>query len=111
METSRPKQETWNQPYADSQPQYSQDNKRVLTGILAILLGHLGVHKFVLGYNSEGFVILIATVIGYATMCFFIGVFVLALTTLLGVIEGIIYLTKSDVEFYEMYQKNKKPWF
>ena len=48
METSRPKQETWNQPYADSQPQYSQDNKRVLTGILAILLGHLGVHKFVL---------------------------------------------------------------
>ena len=111
METSRPKQETWNQPYADSQPQYSQDNKRVLTGILAILLGHLGVHKFVLGYNSEGFVILIATVIGYATMCVFIGVFVLALTTLLGVIEGIIYLTKSDVEFYEKYKKNKKPWF
>lgn len=61
-----------------------------------------------LGYNLEGFVILIATVIGYATMCVFIGVFVLALTTLLGVIEGIIYLTKSDVEFYEMYQKNKK---
>lgn len=111
METSRPKQETWNQPYTNPHPQYSQDNKRILTGVLAILLGHLGVHKFVLGYNTEGFIILIATVIGYATMCIFVGVFVLAITTLLGLIEGIIYLTKTDAAFYEMYQKNKKSWF
>ena len=111
METSRPKEESWNQPRNESQPQYSQDNKRILTGVLAILLGSLGVHKFVLGYNNEGFAILIATAIGYATLCLFVGVFVLTATSLLGLIEGIIYLTKSDVEFYEMYQKNKKPWF
>jgi len=30
---------------------------------------------------------------------------------LIGLIEGIVYLTKSDQEFYEMYQENKKPWF
>jgi hypothetical protein len=36
---------------------------------------------------------------------------VLAATSLLGLIEGIIYLTKTDAEFYETYQKNKKPWF
>ena len=111
MKNSRPQPETWNQPYSGSTPQYSQDNKRILTGVLAILLGHLGVHKFVLGYNNEGFLILIATVIGYATLCIFIGAFVLAVTSLLGLIEGIIYLTKTDAEFYEMYQKNKKPWF
>jgi hypothetical protein len=26
-------------------------------------------------------------------------------------IEGIIYLTKSDEDFFETYQKNKRPWF
>lgn len=111
METSRPKQETWNQPQNDSQPHYSQDNKRILTGVLAILLGSLGVHKFVLGYNNEGFILLIVTAIGYATLCFLIGGFILTATSLLGIVEGIIYLTKTDTEFYELYQKNKKPWF
>ena len=111
MEQNNPKQESWNQSFQEARPQYTQDNKRILTGVLAILLGHLGVHKFVLGYNNEGFLILIATVIGYATLCIFIGIFVLVLTSLVGLIEGIIYLTKTDAEFYEMYQKNKKPWF
>jgi len=111
METSKPKQETWNQPYQEPRPPYSQDNKRVLTGVLAIILGSIGVHKFVLGYNNEGFIILIATVIGYATLCIFIGAFILTATSLLGLIEGIIYLTKTDADFYETYQKNKKPWF
>lgn len=111
MENTRPQQETWNQPYSDVPTKYSPDSKRILTGVLAILLGHLGVHKFVLGYNTEGFIILIITLVGYATMCIFVGFFAVALTTLLGLIEGIIYLTKTDAEFYEMYQKNKKPWF
>jgi len=111
METSKPKQEAWNQPYEPSRPQYSNDNKRILTGVLAIILGSLGVHEFVLGYNNEGFIILIATVIGYATLCIIIGAFILTVTSLLGLVEGIIYLTKSDAEFYETYQKNKKAWF
>jgi TM2 domain-containing membrane protein YozV len=111
METSKPKQETWNQPYQEPQPPYSQDNKRVLTGVLSIILGSIGVHKFVLGYNNEGFIILIATAIGYATLCIFIGAFILTATSLLGLIEGIIYLSKTDAEFYETYQKNKKAWF
>ena len=33
------------------------------------------------------------------------------LTGLIGLIEGIIYLTKSDEEFTYMYQTNKKGWF
>ena len=111
MENTKPKEESWNQPYQDSRSQYTQDNKRVLAGVLAIILGSLGVHKFVLGYNNEGFILLILTVIGYATLCIFIGAFVLTATSLIGLIEGIIYLTKTDVEFYETYQKNKKPWF
>jgi TM2 domain-containing membrane protein YozV len=87
------------------------DNKKILVGVLAILFGQLGVHKFILGYQKEGIIMLVATVIGYATMCFIIGSFIVMATAIVGLIEGIIYLTKSDEEFYNTYQLGKKPWF
>jgi TM2 domain-containing membrane protein YozV len=94
METTKPIEE-WNKP----QPS-SQENKKVVCGILAILLGSLGVHKFVLGYTNEGIITLVISVVtcGIAT-------------SLLGLIEGIIYLTKTDQEFYNTYQANKRGWF
>lgn len=78
---------------------HPQDNKKVLAGILGILFGSFGIHKFVLGYTKEGVIQLIATVV----TCGAAGI--------IGFIEGIIYLTKSDEEFYQTYQVNKKPWF
>ncbi|MEA1785757.1 NINE protein [Arenibacter sp. GZD96] len=87
------------------------DNKKILAGILAIVFGQLGVHKFILGYQKEGIILLVATVIGYATMCFIVGSFIVMATVIIGLIEGIIYLTKSDEEFYNTYQAGKKPWF
>lgn len=87
------------------------DNKKILAGILAIVLGSLGVHKFILGYQKEGLILLGITVVGYATLCIGIGAFFLMATGIIGLIEGIIYLTKSDEEFYQTYQVNKKAWF
>lgn len=87
------------------------ENKKMLAGILAIVLGSLGVHKFILGYQKEGIILLVATIIGYATMCFVIGSFIVMATAIVGLIEGIIYLTKSDEEFFNTYQAGKKPWF
>lgn len=87
------------------------DNKKVLAGILAIFLGSLGVHKFILGYQKEGFILLGASIIGYITMCFIIGSFIVMAAGVVGIIEGIIYLTKSDEEFFNTYQVGKKPWF
>ncbi|WP_108245322.1 TM2 domain-containing protein [Muricauda brasiliensis] len=89
----------------------SGDNKKLLAGILAIVLGQLGVHKFILGYQKEGFIMLGATIIGYITACFFIGSFIVLGVAIVGLIEGIIYLTKSDEEFFNTYQVGKKPWF
>ena len=43
--------EDWNKP---TQPQ--QDNKKVLAGVMGILFGGLGVHKFILGYTQEGII-------------------------------------------------------
>lgn len=87
------------------------DNKKILAGILAIVLGSLGVHKFILGYQKEGLILLGITVVGYATLCIAIGAFILMATGIIGLIEGIIYLTKSDEEFYQTYQVNKRAWF
>ena len=89
----------------------SGDNKKLIAGILAIVLGSLGIHKCNLGYNKEGIILLVASLIGYATSCLGVGFFILMATGIVGLIEGIIYLTKSDEEFYNMYQEGEKPWF
>lgn len=87
------------------------DNKKIIAGVLAILFGSLGIHKFILGNTKEGLILLGITVLGYATLCLGVGAFILFATSIIGLIEGIIYLTKSDEEFVQTYQVNKKPWF
>lgn len=74
------------------------ENKKVVSGIFAILLGVLGIHKFYLGYTKEGVIQLLL-----GLLC--------GIGGLIGLIEGIIYLTKTDEEFYQTYQVGRKPWF
>ncbi len=80
-----------------------QESKRVIAGVLGILLSSLGIHKFVLGYTKEGLIMLLVSILTCG-----IGASVMGI---IGLIEGIIYLTKSDEEFIEIYQKNHKGWF
>lgn len=87
------------------------ENKKMLAGILGIVLGGFGAHKFVLGYNKEGFILLGILLISFPLMCVIVGAFTMYIPILIGLVEGIIYLTKSDEDFYETYQANKKPWF
>ncbi|MBQ4818930.1 TM2 domain-containing protein [Aquimarina sp. MMG016] len=84
----------------------SQDNKKILVGVLAIIFGWLGVHKFILGYNKEGVIMLILGIAGFFTCGITSGI-----SGVVGLIEGIMYLTKSDDEFHQTYQVGKKPWF
>ncbi len=84
----------------------SQDNKKILAGILGILLGWLGVHKFILGYNKEGAIMAVVGIVGW----FLCGIPTM-IVSIVGLVEGIMYLTKSDEEFYNTYQVGKKPWF
>lgn len=87
------------------------ENKKVLAGILAILLGSLGVHKFILGYQKEGFILLGISIAAWVLSCLAIGLLFIWIPSVIGLIEGIIYLTKSDEEFYNTYQVGRKPWF
>lgn len=74
-------------------------DKKITAGICAILVGWLGVHKFILGYTTEGVIQLV------------LGILTCGLTNILSIIEGVIYLTKSDEEFVRTYIQNKKGWF
>ncbi|NJN87065.1 MAG: TM2 domain-containing protein [Leptolyngbyaceae cyanobacterium SL_7_1] len=78
-------------------------SKKIAAGICGILLGALGIHKFVLGYTTEGLIMLLVTVL----TCGF-GGFVMGI---IGLIEGITYLTKNDEEFVSTYILQKKGWF
>ena len=79
------------------------NSKKIAAGICGILLGAFGVHKFILGYKTEGLIMLLVSIL----TCGF-GGFVMGI---IGLVEGIIYLTKSDDEFYTTYMSGKKGWF
>ena len=78
-------------------------NKKLAAGLLAIFLGSFGVHKFVLGYNTAGLIMLLVTVLTCGIAGFVMGV--------IGIIEGLIYLTKTPEEFESIYIQNSKEWF
>ncbi len=69
--------------------------KKLVAGILAILLGGFGLHKFYLGYVAAGVVQLILSL-----LCGIGGI--------IGLIEGIMYLLKTDDEFESVYINGDK---
>ena len=71
--------------------------KKLVAGLLAILLGGFGVHKFYLGYTKEGVIQLLLSLV--------------CVGGIIGIIEGILYLTKSDAEFVATYITGRKGWF
>ena len=87
------KTEHWNRPQRSE-----TENKKIVAGIFAILLGYLGIHKFYLGYTKEGVIQILLT-----CLC--------GIGAIIGVIEGVLYLLKSDEEFYQTYQVGYKGWF
>lgn len=80
----------------------SSSDKKLIAGICGILLGSLGIHKFLLGYTTEGLIMLLVTVLTCGFGGFVMGV--------IGLIEGILYLTKSDEEFNQTYVVGRKGW-
>jgi TM2 domain-containing membrane protein YozV len=94
-----------------SPPPYNQQvahSKRVTVGILSIVLsatgiGWIGIPKFMLGFNKAGLITLLVSLgtCGLAAIVF----------NIMTLIEGIIYLTKTDEEFYRLYMADQKDWF
>lgn len=85
----------------------ASEKSKVAAGLLGIFLGSLGIHKFYLGYSKEGAIMLLVTLLSVLPT---LGLGP-ALVALIGFIEGIIYIVKSDEEFAQTYVQNKKGWF
>ena len=77
--------------------------KKIVAGILALLLGSLGIHKFYLGYNTAGIIMLLVSLLSCGTLA--------AVIYIIAIIEGITYLTKTDEQFVATYVTGKKEWF
>jgi len=80
-----------------------QADKKIAAGICGILLGALGIHKFILGYTKEGVIMLLISLLTLGFGAWVMGV--------IGLVEGILYLTKSDETFVQTYVTGRKGWF
>ena len=92
-----------NTNYNPQQMNTEPTKDKLVAGLLAIFLGTLGIHKFYLGYTKSGIIMLLVSLLTFG-----VGATVMAVIAL---IEGILYLTKSDAEFYQTYVQNNKEWF
>jgi TM2 domain-containing membrane protein YozV len=83
------------------------ESKRIIAALCAFFLGAFGVHKFVLNRTGQGLLRLGITIIG--------GIVTLGLAaaamSVIGMIEGVIYFTKTDADFIRIYQVGDKAWF
>ncbi|HJZ93540.1 MAG TPA: GYF domain-containing protein [Gemmataceae bacterium] len=86
---------------------------KMAAGLLAIFLGWLGIHKFYLGYNGAGAIYITITAVSWILMFISCGIlfFLPMIPSIMALIEGIIYLTKTDRDFYETYMRGQKDWF
>lgn len=80
------------------------EKSKIAAGLLAIFLGGLGIHKFYMGQNKAGVIMLLCSLVGVFLILPAVIVWIIAL------IEGIIYLTKSDADFHQTYEIDGKAW-
>jgi len=78
-------------------------DKKIAAGVCGILIGSLGVHKFVLGYTREGVIMLLVSLLTCG--------FGAPIMSIIGIVEGIMYLTKPDEDFVRTYIQSRKGWF
>lgn len=78
-------------------------NKKTAAGLCGILVGTFGVHKFILGYQTEGIIMLLVSLLSCGMLAI--------VMQIIGIVEGITYLTKSDEDFVRTYVEGRKGWF
>lgn len=77
--------------------------KKIAGGLCGVLFGGFGVHKFVIGLRKQGMTMLLLS------LCTFFVAF--PVMQIIGMIEGIIYLAKTEEDFYRDYVVEKRGWF
>ncbi|GAA3996478.1 hypothetical protein GCM10022631_03660 [Deinococcus rubellus] len=106
-------------------PQGEIGTRKLVAGLLAIFLGAFGAHKFYLGRTTPGLIVLLTHLGGWfvtlvlSILTLGLGAIILvplmglvaSALCIVGLIEGVVYLTRSDEEFNQTYLIGKKDWF
>jgi TM2 domain-containing membrane protein YozV len=82
------------------------EKNKYIAALLSFFLGSWGIHKFYLGKNTAGIIMLLCGTIGWI----FLAIPPLIIW-MISFIETIIYLVKTDQSFYEDYVQGNKSWF
>lgn len=82
------------------------DKNKFIAGLLALFFGTFGIHKFYLGFNKAGLIMLACTLLGWVV--FFLPTMIVGV---IAFIEAIIYMTRSDEQFHDTYEIRRKEWF
>ena len=65
--------------------------------------GGLAANRIILGYTGPGLILLLVTILTCGLAW--------PITHIIGLIEGIIYLTKTDREFVRLHVEGRREWF
>lgn len=72
------------------------DVSRVTAGVLGIFCGNFGIHRFYMGHTNAGIVYLVVGIVTGTSV-----------SSIAGVIDGVIYLLATDDEFNAKYAHNE----
>ena len=108
------------------------ERTKLVAGLLGIFLGWVGAHKFYLGFKQPAVIqmaiggsglvltLFVANIFFYSgiygigfvigLLLYVVGYIALLAAGILGLVEGIIYLTKSDEDFQTIYVTGRKQW-
>lgn len=92
--------------YLESNAPSEEGKSKIVAALLAFFLGWLGIHKFYLGCSTAGIIMLAGSLGGFILL----GIPTMIIAVI-GFIEFIMYLIKSDDDFNRIYVENQKCWF
>lgn len=85
--------------------------KRVTAAVIALFLGGIGIHKFYLGLQTGGLIMLTLSAVGILGSCFLFPLILNVVVAIIALSEFVIYLTKPEENFVYDYAVLKKQWF
>ncbi len=110
------------EPGMSASPNHTTKKSKIVAGLTGIFLGGFGVHKFYLGYASQGAILLAVTLglslpvtmVAHALRIIpliqLVGI-LKYIPVLIGIAEGVIYLTRSEEDFQGIYVTGRREWF
>jgi TM2 domain-containing membrane protein YozV len=88
----------------------NNETSRLVAVWLALLLGFVGAHKLYMRRTTAGLIVL-GTLVAETIVVSGLPVFFLVVWRVVSLVEGVIYLIKTDEQFRNAYVREERAWF